>query len=153
MKKTMIGLALTMALVLSLGMGISALAENTVPEELEKPAEEELQQGQMPLEDGLTSPDALQEALKAYREARASSRLEDLEEELKSYVEAGKMTQEQADLILTYWKEHQSLRDGTGPKAGSQFRNKQDRGSRTNTMPGGKRIRSQEPLQGANGML
>ena len=153
MKKAMIGLALTMALMLSLGMGISALAENTVPEEPEKPAEEELQQEQIPLGDGLAGPDALQEALKAYREARASSRLEDLEEELKSYVEAGKMTQEQADLILTYWKEHQSLRDGTGLKAGSQFRNKQDRGSRTNGMPDGKRNRRQEPLQGANGML
>ena len=43
--------------------------------------------------------------------------------ELKSYVASGKLTQEQADLILNYYKEQEALRNGTCPNCGYQFQN------------------------------
>ena len=50
---------------------------------------------------------ALIDAIQALRNARNDARLQELEEELKGYVDAGSLTQEQADLILENAKEHQ----------------------------------------------
>lgn len=51
---------------------------------------------------------ALNEALQALETARKDERIQKLEEELKEYVEAGTLTQAQADLILEQAKEHQT---------------------------------------------
>ena len=51
---------------------------------------------------------ALNDALQALENARKNERLQKLEEELKGYVDAGSLTQEQADLILENAKEHQT---------------------------------------------
>ena len=71
--------------------------------------------------------DALKEALEAYAKAKAESRvqsvLDALKEELDALVAAGKLTQEQADLILKYYNEQQSLRNGTCPNCGYAFQN------------------------------
>ena len=74
----------------------------------------------------------LQQAYDAYRAAKQSSRQEALEDELKCYVEAGKLTQEQADLILNDVKERESLRNGTCPECGYQFKNGMGKGGRMN---------------------
>lgn len=67
---------------------------------------------------------ALQEALEAYRTARESKRVDDLTEELNGYVEAGTMTQEQADLILNHVKEQLAAKNGECPNCGYQFQNR-----------------------------
>ena len=65
---------------------------------------------------------ALQEAFDAYRTAKQESRTADLEAELKEYVEAGKLTQEQADLILNAYKERAAQKNGSGMTDGKGFR-------------------------------
>lgn len=70
---------------------------------------------------------ALSEALEAYGKAKAETRklavLTSLKEELDSYVTAGTLTQEQADLILKYYAEQMTLQQnsmgfGHGGKGG-----------------------------------
>ena len=105
------GMILALALALTLGM--TALAENA-----EAPAAEP------PATDAAAGADtALQDALNALRTARNGDKLADLETELKSYVEAGKLTQEQADLILKAYQDQESLRSGVCPNCGYQFSN------------------------------
>ncbi|MBR5985970.1 MAG: hypothetical protein IK019_06120, partial [Clostridia bacterium] len=48
---------------------------------------------------------ALKEAWKAYKEAKKAAKLEAFEEELRLLVEAGKLTREQADLLIKYASE------------------------------------------------
>ena len=87
-------ISIIMALVLALTLGVTALAETA-----EAPAAE-------PAAETPNGTDtALQEALDALAAARSGSRLTSLEEELKAYVEAGKLTQEQADLILKAYQD------------------------------------------------
>lgn len=128
MKNYIIGIALALALV----MGATAFAETAEPAtdpvpaateetmagdaeapaanpDAEAPAAEEAQ-----ADDGT----ALREALDAFRSAKASSRIDELAEELNGYVEAGSMTQEQADLILNSAKEQLAARDGECPSCG-----------------------------------
>ena len=78
---------------------------------------------QQPAADASSDNTALQDAFNAYRTARQSDQQEELEAELKSYVASGKLTQEQADLILNYYKEQEALRNGTCPNCGYQFQN------------------------------
>ena len=66
---------------------------------------------------------ALQEALEAYRSARESKRVDELTEEMNGYVEAGTMTQKQADLILNSVKERMAAKNGECPNCGYQFQN------------------------------
>lgn len=65
-------------------------------------------------EDSQASEDALKEALDAYKSAGADSRKkvrpESLKQELDACVASGKLTREQADLILKYYTEQQALR-------------------------------------------
>ena len=99
MKHTFTGMMIALMLVLALVIGAVALAENAEPEIPETPAVEQTQP-EAPSTDTAADSTALQDAFKAYNEARSSSHQEELEAELKGYVESGKLTQEQADLIL-----------------------------------------------------
>ena len=118
-------------LVAVLITGVIALAENAAPEIPELPSVEESQpeqaqpeqDAQQPAADASSDNTALQDAFDAYRAARQSDQQEELEAELKSYVASGKLTQEQADLILNYYKEQEALRNGTCPNCGYQFQN------------------------------
>ncbi len=124
MKHFFSGMMMALALVTALIVGVVALAESAAPEAPELPSIEEAQPEteQQPAE-AATDNSALMEAFDAYRAAKQSTRQEALEEELKGYVESGKLTQEQADLILNYYKEQEALRNGTCPNCGYQFQN------------------------------
>ena len=66
---------------------------------------------------------ALNEALTAYSNAKADSRkqayLDSLKQELDTYVAAGKLTQDQADLIYEYYVEQMTLLGNNGKGFGS----------------------------------
>ena len=123
MKNTIIGIALALALV----MGVVAFAETAEPATDPVPAvtEEAPTEEAAPAAETEKTDDnaALQEALEAYRSARESKRVDDLTEELNGYVEAGTMTQEQADLILSSVRERLAARNGECPNCGYQFQN------------------------------
>ena len=131
MKHFFSGMLIAFTLVAVLITGVIALAENAVPEIPELPSVEESQpeqaqpeqDAQQPAADASSDNTALQDAFDAYRAARQSDQQEELEAELKSYVASGKLTQEQADLILNYHKEQEALRNGTCPNCGYQFQN------------------------------
>lgn len=142
MKHTFIGFLIAMTLTLALLIGAVAMAENAEPE---MPAIEQTQPEQAPAQSDTST--ALQDAFKAYNDAKSSSRQDDIEAELKSYVEAGKLTQEQADLILNYYKEQQALRNGTCPSCGYQFQNGYGKGGRGMGGKGGR------GMMGMNGMM
>ena len=112
MKHFYSGMLIALALALAIVMGVTALAENV---EAEAPAVEDVQTPEEApaTDDAPASTDdsaALQEALDAYRAAKQDKRMEDLESELNEYVAAGKLTQEQADLILNQYKDRQTQR-------------------------------------------
>ena len=131
MKHFFSGMLIAFTLVAVLITGVIALAENAAPEIPELPSVEESQpeqaqpeqDAQQPAADASSDNTALQDAFDAYRAARQSGQQEELEAELKGYVESGKLTQEQADLILNYYKEQEALRNGTCPNCGYQFQN------------------------------
>ena len=133
MKHFFSGMMIALAMVTALVVGIAALAEATEAEVPELPSVEEVQpeqeaqqpeqDAQQPAADASSDNTALQQAFDAYRAARQSGQQEELEAELKGYVESGKLTQEQADLILNYYKEQEALRNGTCPNCGYQFQN------------------------------
>ena len=131
MKHFFSGMLIAFTLVAVLITGVIALAENAAPEIPELPFVEESQpeqaqpeqDAQQPAADASSDNTALQDAFDAYRAARQSDQQEELEAELKSYVASGKLTQEQADLILNYYKEQEALRNGTCPNCGYQFQN------------------------------
>ena len=126
MKNYIIGIALALALV----MGVVAFAETAEPATdpvpavtEEAPAEEAATEAPAAEAEKTDDNAALQEALEAYRSARESKRVDDLTEELNGYVEAGTMTQEQADLILNSVKERMAAKNGECPNCGYQFQN------------------------------
>ena len=141
MKHFYSGMLVMLALVLATVMGVVALAESAEPEAALPPAVEEAPEVEAPAEDSAAASDstALQDALNAYNAARQSSRVESLEAELQSYVESGKLTQEQADLILNYYNEQEPLRNGVCPNCGYQFQDNGGfgRGGRMNGGRGG----------------
>ena len=149
MKNTIIGIAL--ALALALVMGMAAFAEN-VPEAATEPVpavtEEAPDEPAEPAEPAADDNQALQEALEAYRAAKQSKRVDDLEAEMSEYVASGALTQEQADLILNNVKERMAAKNGECPNCGYQFSNKGGRkggrGQRGMQMPG-----TQMPGQGS----
>ena len=115
MKKYLKISGMILALILALALGVTALAETA-----DSPA------GDPPAADAVTSATqaadpALQEAMNALAAARSGSRQADLETELNAYVEAGKLTREQADLILKAYQDQESLRSGVCPNCGYQF--------------------------------
>ena len=163
MKRYLNGMMVALTLVLALVLGAVALAENAAQEATEAPsapetaAPEEAAPETEQLSDAEAQEDsaALKDALKAYKAARQSSRQEALEAELNSFVEAGKLTREQADLILEYYTEQKSLRDGTCPNCGYQFRmgkgaslNGSDKGGARHGRTGGSRGTSDQQPSG-----
>lgn len=146
MKKWMSILAVALALVLALVMGMVAVAENAddADNEAELPAVEELQPAAPEAEEQApeaqapeaaeaqdSSDDAaLKEAMEALQKARQGAHEDSLQAELDGYVAAGTLTQEQADLIMQYYRQRQSLRNGTCPECGYQFGNGQTKGGR-----------------------
>ncbi|MBR2572085.1 MAG: hypothetical protein IKE30_08160 [Clostridia bacterium] len=124
-KKVIAGLAAVLALV----MGFAAFAENTgteaVPDRaeiLEEAADAaDTETAEEPAGTEQDDAAALQEALNAYRSAKAGKRLSDLEEELNEMAEADQLTQEQASLILDQAREQQALKNGQCPNCGSQI--------------------------------
>ena len=125
MKHSIIGIALALALV----MGVAAFAETTEPVPAvteEMPAESNATEDaatEAPATRNADDSTALQEAMEAYRAAKESERVDDLTGELNGYVEAGKLTQEQADLILNSVKERMAAKNGECPNCGYQFQN------------------------------
>lgn len=112
--------ALMMAMMLALGLGAFAMAEttetaNTAAADALKEAEEKSQ--------------ALNDALTAYNsaktESRKQARIASLKEELDAYVAAGSLTQEQADLLLSYYAEQIAQNQGMG-RGGKGMRNGQN---------------------------
>ncbi len=105
MKRIIIAITLILALVI----GCFALAETTEPTEQATPEEQTEQafpeEQEVPEENTQSDAEALQEAFKALWDARLSSKLDELQTELDEYVAAGKITQEQADLIMNSVKE------------------------------------------------
>ena len=160
MKNYIIGIALALALV----MGVVAFAETAEPSTdpvpavtEEAPAEEAATDA--PVVEAAKADDntALQEALEAYRSARESKRVDDLTEELNGYVEAGTMTQEQADLILNSVKERMAAKNGECPNCGYQFQNNApkmggQKGQRGGRMMWGGQMNGQMPQQ-QNGQM
>ena len=152
MKNYIIGIAL----VLALAMGVVAFAETTEPATDPVPAvtEEAPTEEAAPAAEAEKTDDntALQEALEAYRSARESKRVDDLTEELNGYVEAGTMTQEQADLILNSVKERLAAKNGECPNCGYQFQNNAplmggQKGQRGGRMMWGGQMNGQMPQQ------
>ena len=167
MKHFFSGMMIALAMVTALVVGIAALAEATEAEVPELPSVEEVQpeqeaqqpeqDAQQPAADAASDNTALQQAFDAYRAARQSGQQEELEAELKGYVESGKLTQEQADLILNYYKEQEALRNGTCPNCGYQFQNgfgkgghgkggRGMKGGKGGRMFGGMNMPSQQPF-------
>lgn len=147
MKNTIIGIALTLALIL----GAAAYAETAEPAIDPAPAVTE----EAPAEETPEIPEAsaevekvedLQSALHAFRAAKEAKKLDELEAELDEYVEDGSLTQAQADLILDSVKERLAAKNGECPSCGYKFQNN-DRQPR-NGFPG---MGGQNPGQFQNG--
>ena len=129
-----------LALMTAICLSIAAFAEDAA----EAPAAETAS-----ADAAQASADALNEALTAYSNAKMESRkqesLDALKQELDSFVEAGKLTQEQADLILKYYTEQMTLQqNGLGGGHGG-------RGGRGNGFGGGKGGRNGMGFGGGRG--
>lgn len=117
-----------LALLLALCLGVSAFAEEAETPAADVPAAETPAAADTAVTDTQADTNALNDALTAYRAAKAESRkqarLDKIKQELDGYVAAGSMTQEQADLILKYYTEQMtqtgngSGRGGKGMKGG-----------------------------------
>ena len=157
MKNIIIGIALALALI----MGVVAFAETAEPATdaapavtEEAPAEEAAAEAPAAEAEKADDSAALQEAMEAYRSARESKRIDELAEELNGYVEAGTMTQEQADLILNSAKERLAARNGECPNCGYQFQNNAPRMGGQKGQRGGRMMQGgQMPGNQMNGQL
>ena len=119
-----------LAMVLALSLGLAALAEGSTDSVPETPATGAAD------DEAQAKANALNEALAAYSNAKADSRkqahLDSLKQELDAYVAAGKLTQDQADLIYEYYVEQMTLQGNTGKgfgrggKGGQNGQNRQD---------------------------
>jgi len=123
---TKLGLMI-LAMALALSLGLTALAEETADPVPETPVTGDS------VDETQAEANALNEALTAYSNAKADSRkqayLDSLKQELDVYVAAGKLTQDQADLIYKYFVEQMTLQGSTGKgfgRGGKGGRNGQD---------------------------
>ena len=141
MKKTLMILCVMLAVLLSAG----SLAEQTVPGSASVPASAE---ANVPAETlAAAEPEtgeraALEQALAAFRALKGSARVKDtetLKAELADFVKAGKLTQEQADLILGYYKEQFTAGRAGRKKQGSDNGQNWKKGGR------GQRMGNAEP--------
>ena len=142
MKKPMIAIALALILVLSLG--VAAFAES--------PAASTAQDTEATTDDAEAA--ALQDALDAFRSEKRAMRTADSEAELQGYVEAGTLTQEQANLILENHKDrkvqHNSERVSGGNPSQSDSRgccmnnSGRTRGNQSGAQMKGGRVKSEQ---------
>ena len=97
MKRTLI-----ITLALALALGTAAMAETVPTEAAAVASTEEVVQEQATAgeTDDSEASVTFEDALKALRDARQEARQDELKAELDGYVAAGKLTQEQADVIL-----------------------------------------------------
>lgn len=114
---------LTMAAVLSLSVSVfaatsqkSGTADSSSSAKTEQSTDTDKNTA-----DASSDDTAYQEALDAYRKAKSESRSKELEDELNQMVKDGKLTKEQADLILKQEKDQQSLAQGVCPNCGYEF--------------------------------
>ena len=119
-----------LVLMLAVCLGAAAMAEVPADPAVSTAAKEAADAAQEAAEAARAEDTALNEALEAYGKAKAESRkldlLSSLKAELDSYVTAGSLTQEQADLILKYYAEQLTLqqngmdfgRNGRGGRGG-----------------------------------
>lgn len=127
MKKMCKAGLMMLALTLALSLGMAAMAEGTTETVPEVPAAEAATDAAQ------AKADALNEALKAYSNAKTESRkqayLDSLKKDLDDLVAAGKLTQEQADLIVEYYTEQMTLMQNNGRgfgRGGMGGKNRQD---------------------------
>lgn len=138
-----------LALLLALCLGVSAFAEEAETPAADVPAAETPAAADTAVTDTQADANALNDALTAYRAAKAESRkqarLDKIKQELDGYVAAGSMTQEQADLILKYYAEQMTMqqgafgfgRGGKGGRGGNAFGLQDSQGNgRNGNMPG-----------------
>ncbi|MBR0341917.1 MAG: hypothetical protein IJH64_06680, partial [Oscillospiraceae bacterium] len=129
--------SITIALALALALGTAAIAEVadttedveiTAPVEQTETAEEaaSTEEAETPAE-AAPSDDAaaLNDAIKAFHEARQAAHTDELKAELDEYVAAGKLTQGQADLILKYVQDRQASKQNDQRGCKGQFGGKQ----------------------------
>ena len=147
MKGTRKFATMMLAMMLALSLCGFAMAEgetdsaaNTAAADALKEAEEKSQ--------------ALDDALTAYstakQESRKQARLASLKEELDGYVAAGSMTQEQADLLLSYYAEQLAQnadgmgkgRGGKGMRNGQSIQNGQNGQNIRNGLQNGQNIQN-----------
>ena len=142
-----------LAMMLALSLGLTALAEGTAD-----PVPETSVTGTA-VDEAQAKANALNEALTAYSNAKADSRkqayLDSLKQELDTYVAAGKLTQDQADLIYEYYVEQMTLLGnngkgfGRGGKGGQNRQN--DQGTNQNGFgKGGLNRQNRQNDQGTN---
>ena len=122
-----------LALLLALTLGAAAFAEGTgetAAEAAPAATEEAAASTDTATADAQTEANALNDALTAYGNAKAAGRkqelLDSLKQELDSYVAAGSLTQEQADLILKYYTEQLTLNGSGFGRGGKGTRNGQN---------------------------
>ena len=140
---------IVLALMLAACLSVAALAESPAEAPSDTTAADAaksaIDEAQAAAEAAQTEAAALTEALEAYGKARAESRklqlLTSLKEELDSYVAAGTLTQEQADLILNYYAEQLTLQQngngagmgGKGGRGGKGFGRGMNNGTNSGT--------------------
>lgn len=115
---------LTMAAVLSLSVSVfAATTQKSDTADSSSAAKTEQSTAEADKDAAADSSDstAYQEALDAYRKAKSESRTKELEEELNQMVKDGKLTKEQADLLLKQEKDQESLAQGVCPNCGYEF--------------------------------
>ena len=142
MKQTIRKISLIAAAILAITAAAAAFAESSepsvVPESAETvsgtAAEDSAAEEKTDVPETAQENDSekLLEAMNAYRAARQTERLSNLEKELAEYVSSGSMTQEQADLILKYAQENSEARAQKSGKASGGRR-----GSRQNPFMNG----------------
>ena len=102
-----------LALTLTVCIGAASFAENATP--AAETTETETAGSEETAGSTEAAAKALEDAMNAFQTARRSARnqkrMDALKTELDSYVQAGTLTREQADLILSYTEDQQSQRE------------------------------------------
>lgn len=130
-------LTIILSLVLSLTLCFGALAEQTSAADAAEKTETTAQVEIAAAEQELTK--AAVDAYKALKKsAKAAKKLDALKEELDAFVADGRLTQEQADLVLKYYTEKLSAhgdkgtqKQQTGEKSGGKGQQKQKNNAQT----------------------
>ena len=138
MKRTLI-----ITLALALALGTAAMAETVPTEAAAVASTEEVVQEQATAgeTDDSEASVTFEDALKALRDARQEARQDELKTELDGYVATGKLTQEQADVILKQFS------DKTDQKQGQKHNRRGDRQRGHGWQQNGKQGGNQMPKQ------